>query len=166
MKTRSWSIVAPTVALAVWAAATVASAAATPAVKLKVRAAVLTRSADGSWAGAALSPQLGGGHMTLTGKVVFRPDTEPSRGIVRFRVTFKKGWLRGCLHNTVLLRPGNRYVWDGPGRITSASASLRRYRGIRVYGGGLTMADDLTHAKPVGFSSPAPPPFRHADIPC
>jgi hypothetical protein len=166
MTRASWRIVAPTVALAIWALATVASPATTPAVKLGVRGAVLTRSADGSWAGAALSPQLGGGYMTLTGKVVFRPDTEPSHGIIRFRVTFKEGWLRGCLQNTVLLRPGNRYVWDGPGRITSTSASLRRYRGIRVYGGGLTMADDLTHAKPVGFSSPVPPPVRHADIRC
>ena len=104
--------------------------------------------------------------MTVTGKVVFRPDTEPSCGIIRFRVTFKKGWLRGCLHNTVLLRPGNRYVWDGPGRITSTSASLRRYRDVKVLGGGLTMADDLTHAKPFGFSSPVPPPVRHADTRC
>jgi hypothetical protein len=166
MSRPSWRTVVPTVALTTWALGTVASPAATPAVKLGVRAAVLTRSANGSWTGGALSPQLGGGHMTVTGRVVFRPDTEPSRGIIRFRVTFKKGWLRGCLHNTVLLRPGNRYVWDGPGRITSTSASLQRYRGIKVHDGGLTMADDLTHAKPFGFSSPVPPPVRHADIRC
>jgi TolB protein len=146
--------------------ATVAAAAASPEVKLSVRAAVLTRSADGSWDGAALSAQLGRGQMTLTGRVIFPPDTEPSHSVLRFRVTFKKGWVRGCVHNTVLMRPGNRYVWDGPGRITSTSSSLRRYRGIKVYDGGVTMTDDLTHAKPFRFDSPVPPPARRADTRC
>jgi hypothetical protein len=125
------------------------------AAKLSVRAAVLTKTSAMSWTGDALSPQLGSGRLTVTGPVAFRP-TGVSRSVLRFRATFKRGWLSGCVHNAILLRPGNRYVWDGPGQVTATSASLRRYRGVKVRDGGMTPAADLTHARPFEFGTGAP----------
>lgn len=127
-------------------------------VKFGVRAAVLTKTSSTTWTGKALSDQLPGtGKLTLTGKVTFRTDGEPTHSLLRFRATFKSGYVSGCLYNATLLRPGDRQVWDGPGQITSTSSALRRYRGLLVRGGGVSQANDLTHAKPFGFASgPAP----------
>jgi hypothetical protein len=52
-----------------------------------------------------------------------------------------------------LLRPGNRQVWDGAGRITATSAALRRYRGLKLGEGGSTPADDTTYVKPFRFDA-------------
>ena len=108
--------------------------------KLVVRAARLDKVGPTTWTGNALSPQLGAGRLTLIGHI-------------RFRATFKQGWMRGCFVNTTLLRPGNRQVWDGAGRVTGTSASLRRYRGLELRDGGRTPADDTTYANPFGFAA-------------
>lgn len=137
--------------------ATVANATTTP--KLDVRAAVLTKTTDTTWQGDVLSPQLGRGQLTLTGKVTFLPTAtdDPPPGLIGFRVAFKKGRLDGCLRNRVYLRPGNRQVWDGSGRVTASSASLRAYRHLNVTEGGMTPTADLTRATPFRFDGPAEP---------
>jgi hypothetical protein len=138
------------------AVAVVTSTALAANVPFGARAATLTKAGDTTWKGTAVSKQLGRGSETLTGKVTFRPDTKPSTSTMHFRITFKSGWIRGCFHNTVMLRPGNRYVWDGPGQITGTSKALRRYRGLLVHDGGLTRADDLDHVSPFEFDTGAP----------
>lgn len=142
--------------------ATVANATATP--KLDVRASLLTKTTDTTWQGDVLSPQLGRGQLTLAGKVTFLPtaNDDPTPGFVRFRVAFKKGWLRGCFRNSVYLRPGNRQVWDGPGRVTASSASLRAYRRMNVAESGMTPGADLTRVTPFRFDDTGEP-SRHAD---
>lgn len=152
------------VGLAVGASAAVGS----PGTKLAVRAAVLTKADATTWKGSVTSRHLGAGRMTLKGTISFRPDRDgenPTRSVLRFRVTFRKGWLSGCLANTVGSRPDGRYVFDGPGRITASSSSLRRYRGLKVHDGGLAMADDLTHIRPFSFASPVPSRDR-SNKPC
>ena len=124
---------------------------------LGVRAARLDKVGPTTWTGKALSPQLGAGRLTLAGKITFN-DTDvdnPNHDtqIIHFRATFKRGWLRGCMVNDTYLRPGNRQVWDGLGRVTGTSASLRRYRGLKLGEGGSTPADDTTYAKPFSFST-------------
>jgi hypothetical protein len=47
-------------------------------------------------------------------------------------------------------------VWDGPGQVTATSASLSRFRGLLVHGGGATRDDDRTVAAPFGFDTNAP----------
>ncbi len=80
-------------------------------------------------------------------------DSDPSPHTLRFHATFKRGWLRGCLRNSEYLRPHARQVWDGTGRVTSTSASLHAYRGLKLAEGGSTPADDLTVAKPFRFDA-------------
>ena len=124
--------------------------------KLGVRAARLDKVGPTTWTGTALSPQLGAGRVTLSGKITFTDtdanDPNGDTHVIRFRATFKTGWISGCFVNTTLLRPGNRQVWDGVGRVKSTSALLRRYRGLELGEGGVTPADDTTYAKPFGFS--------------
>lgn len=138
--------------LAALTAGGVASAA-TP--KLGVRAAKLTKTNATTWTGAVLSPQLGKGRVTLIGNITFRDkdvdDPDADHHTFRFRATFKGGFLKGCFENDMRLRPGNRQVWDGLGRVTGTSKSLRRYRGMPLGQGGATPADDLTYAKPWSF---------------
>lgn len=138
--------------LAVLAFGAVASAAGP---KLSVRAAKLTKTSDTRWAGSVVSPQLGKGKLTLTGRITFNDkdadDPNSDRNDVRFRATFKNGSLRGCFVINTLLRPGNRQVWGGEGRVTSTSASLRRYRGLKLMADGATPANDRTFAKPFVF---------------
>jgi len=154
-------------AVALMAATTTTAALAATAPKLHIRAATLTRVAPTTWRGAASSPQLGNGQLTLTGPVTFLPtqNADPKPGALRFRVTFGRGWLRGCIANSVFLRPGNRQVWDGPGRITSTSSSLRRYRDVHVHDGGLTPGSDLAHVAPFVMDSPVPARDAH-QAPC
>lgn len=125
--------------------------------KLVVRAARLDKVGPTTWTGNALSPQLGAGRLTLIGHITFNDtDADDPNGdthVIRFRATFKQGWMRGCFVNTTLLRPGNRQVWDGAGRVTGTSASLRRYRGLELRDGGRTPADDTTYANPFGFAA-------------
>jgi hypothetical protein len=125
--------------------------------KLGVRAARLDKVGPTTWTGKALSPQLGAGRLTLIGKITFTDtdadDPNHDTQVIRFRATFKKDWIRGCFVNNTLLRPGNRQVWDGAGRVTATSAALRRYRGVELGEGGATPADDTTYAKPFGFSA-------------
>jgi hypothetical protein len=135
--------------------ATVPASASGP--KLGVRAARLDKVSPTIWTGKALSPQLGAGRLTLSGKITFTDtDADDPNGdthVIRFRATFKKGWMRGCFVNTTVLRPGNRQVWDGAGRVIATSAALRRYRGVELGEGGRTPADDTTYANPFGFSA-------------
>ena len=111
------------VAVGGWA--TVPASASGP--KLAVRAARLDKVGPTTWTGKALSPQLGAGRVTLIGKITFTDtDADNPNGdthVIRFRATFKKGWMRGCFVNTTLLRPGNRQVWDGAGRVIATSAA-------------------------------------------
>ena len=124
---------------------------------LGVRAARLDKVGPTTWTGKVLSPQLGTGRLTLTGNITFNDtDADNPNGdthAIRFRATFKNGWIRGCLVNTTVLRPGNRQVWDGAGRVTGTSAALRRYRGIELGEGGVTPADDTTYAQPFRFDA-------------
>jgi hypothetical protein len=141
--------------LVVAGSATVPASASGP--KLSVRAARLEKVDPTTWTGKAVSPQLGAGRLTLTGNITFNDtdadDPNHDTQVIRFRATFKKGWMRGCFVNNTLLRPGNRQVWDGVGRVTATAAALRRYRGIELGEGGVTPADDTTYAKPFGFSA-------------
>ena len=125
--------------------------------KLSVRAAKLVKVDPTTWTGKALSPQLGAGRVTLRGTITFNDtDADDPNGdthVIHFRATFKKGWIRGCFVNTTLLRPGNRQVWGGAGRVTATSAALRRYRGLELGEGGATPADDTTYAKPFRFDA-------------
>jgi hypothetical protein len=125
--------------------------------KLGVRAAKLTKTSPTTWTGSALSPQLGAGRLTLTGRITFNDknadDPDHDTQVIRFRATFDKGWLRGCFVNNTGLRPGNRQVWDGVGRVTGTSAALRRYRGLELAEGGVTPANDTTYAKPFRFDA-------------
>ena len=118
--------------------------------KLGMRAAVLHKTGDKTWTGDVQSPQLGRGKLTLTGTVVFlsKESENPTPHTLRFDASFTKGHLRGCLRNRMYLRPGNRQVWDGTGRVTSTSPKVARYRGLKLGEGGVTPADDLTVAKP------------------
>jgi hypothetical protein len=129
--------------------------------KLSVRAARLDKVDPTTWTGKALSPQLGAGRVTLVGKITFNDtDADDPNGdthVIRFRATFKKGWIRGCFVNTTVLRPGNRQVWDGTGRITATSAALRRYRDLELRDGARTPADDTSYAKPFGFAAMSVP---------
>jgi hypothetical protein len=125
--------------------------------KLSVRAAKLVKVDPTTWTGKALSPQLGAGRLTLIGHITFN-DTDADNPnhdtqVVHFRATFGKGWIRGCFVNNTGLRPGNRQVWDGAGRVTATSAALRRYRGLELGEGGTTPADDTTYAKPFRFDA-------------
>jgi hypothetical protein len=135
--------------------ATVPASAAGP--KLGVRAARLNKVGPTTWTGKALSPQLGAGRVTLAGTITFNDtDADDRNGdthVIRFQATFKQGWIRGCFVNTTVLRPGNRQVWDGTGRVIGTSASLRRYRGLELRDGASTPADDTTYAKPFGFAA-------------
>jgi hypothetical protein len=150
------ALLASTAILALVAGVAAARPATTSRVKLSVRAALLKQTSPTTWRGSAVSPQLGRGKLTLVGKVTFRSDTNPSRSRIRFRATFKSGSVSGCFYNTVLLRPGDRQVWDGPGQVTATSAALRRYRGVLVHDGGLTPNADHSYAKPFEFSTDAP----------
>jgi hypothetical protein len=160
----------PALALAGLAAAVVPAAAlAAPSQpKLDVRAAVLTRTAPTTWTGSALSPQLGRARLTVTGTVAFAPsaDADPTPTTLRFVATFARGVIRGCIRNSVFLRPGGRQVWDGPGRVTSTSASLRRYRGLRIHDGASTPAADLTHAGPFRLDTDVPAREVRGAAPC
>jgi hypothetical protein len=153
MRSWRWFVVLSIFLLLAVAAGGMASAA---RVKLDVRAAVLTKSNETTWKGTASSKQLGKGKLTLTGNVTFPKGDKPTRSKLSFRVTFKKGFLSGCFRNTIGKRPRNRLVWDGPGQVTGSSSSLRRYRGLKVRDGGKTKTDDLTHARPFGFTTDAP----------
>jgi hypothetical protein len=152
MRSCRWCLVLLTCLLLAVVAGEIASAA---RVKLDVRAATLTKTGDTTWEGTARSDQLGKGKLTLTGKVTFPTGDKPTRNKLRFRVSFKKGFLSGCFRNTIYKRPGNRLIWDGPGQVTGSSSALRRYRGLKVREGWKTKPGDLTHSRPFGFSNDA-----------
>jgi hypothetical protein len=143
--------------------ATVPASASGP--KLSVRAARLDKVGPTTWTGKALSPQLGAGRLTLIGKITFN-DTDPDNPdhdtqVIRFRATFKNGWMRGCFVNNTGLRPGNRQVWDGAGRVTATSAALHRYRALELGEGGSTPADHTTYATPFRFDAQDRPGKPH-----
>jgi hypothetical protein len=148
------------------AAVPAASSAGTKSAKLGFRAATLTQVDATTWNGKIISKEMGAGQLTLTGPVTFHDDGTETTGVLHFRATFKKGWVRGCIHNTIVLRPGNRQVWDGPGQITTTSKSLRRFSGVKGHDGGVSRTDDLTHAKPFSFGVPGFPEDQAADTSC
>jgi len=141
--------------VAVGTLATVPASASGP--ELSVRATKLTKRGPMTWTGSAVSPQLGAGRLTVTGRITFNDtdadDPDHDTQVIRFRATFARGWLRGCFVNTTILRPANRQVWDGAGRVTGTSAALRRYRGLEIADGGVTPANDTTYAKPFRFDA-------------
>jgi len=107
-----------------------------------------------AWRGGGSDNRLGHGTLTLAGTVAF-DAAKPTRNRLTFVFKSRAGELRGCVRNTILLRPGSRYVWDGPGEITSTSSALRQYRGLKLRIGGVTRMDDLKHAR-IELTSRAP----------
>ena len=142
--------------VAVGGSATVPAVASGP--KLGVRAARLDKVDPTTWTGKALSPQLGTGRLTLIGKITFTDtDADNPNGdthVIRFRATFKKGWIRR------LLRQHHRCCDPATGRCGTApgASSPRRLRCAAIAASssaraGGTPADDTTYAKPFGFSA-------------
>ena len=106
-------------------------------------AADLVRTRPSTWEGSGKDDELGRGHLTIEGKVSF--SRGPTRRRLTFVARFSKGQLRGCVITTILRRPHARYLWDGDGQITGASAALHAALGLQVGLHGTTVADALTH---------------------
>jgi hypothetical protein len=100
-----------------------------------------------SWRGEASGPG-GSRTLTVTGRLQFSlhccnvPLHLPPgpRSTLRFRWITSQGTLAGRLDNRILRRPHGRWVWDGPGRVTSATGALGRYRHRSVGSAGETGA--------------------------
>jgi hypothetical protein len=112
----------------------------------------VTRVDPTTWRGQARGPG-GVGTLTISGTVnlTARPccDTPRSHApnsthTIAFTWTSAGGTLRGCVANTIYRRPQGRFVWDGIGRVTSATGTLRRYRGrsVSIAGETRTTAPD------------------------
>lgn len=116
--------------------------------ELRVRG-TLPRLSVTSWSGAATGPGGGGtltatGTLTLTGAVNF---ANGARHTVAFRWTSPYGELDGCWDATIVRRPHGRWVWDGPGHVTTATNQLRGYKGRRLDIAGLTPTTATDHVR-------------------
>jgi hypothetical protein len=123
--------------------------------RLTIRANELVKGEGPVWTGTIRSPQLGRGTLILRGPVRFRdePDSDPEPSRIRLRAQFKRGTLGICMINRVFLRPGNRQVWDGVGRVEGTPARWRRYRGLRLELTGVTSADEPTRVAPLSLGT-------------
>jgi hypothetical protein len=108
-----------------------------------IQRAKLSQRPDGSWSGPG---KLDGirGRLTITGPVVL---LQQERHVIHWTWVAGRRRVAGCSSNQVISRPNGVQLWDGNGRITSASEQERRYRGRRVSLYGPTRRDDLTHAQ-------------------
>jgi hypothetical protein len=98
---------------------------------------------DGTtWRGRARGPG-GTGTLTLTDAPQIPADAgnepQPVFNQLRFRWEAISGTLEGCADTTILRRPYGRFVWDGPGTVSTATGSLKKYRGSEASIGGRTM---------------------------
>jgi len=73
-----------------------------------------------------------------------RGKTRPSSHTIVFTWATAGGSISGCVANTIYRRPHGRLVWDGGGRVTSATGTLRRYRprGMGIAGDTRTSTPD------------------------
>ena len=117
------------------------------------------------WEGSGTAKELGPGHMTIEGDVVLGPLT---RTRITFTLRVARGTMRGCSITTILRRPDQRYVWDGPGQITSTSPRLRRYLALSGGIGGVTYtyARDRMHGGFGSYPGPRPRGRLRADVVC
>jgi hypothetical protein len=106
----------------------------------------LRRTGATTWSGPARGPG-GSGTMTVTGRVdiVGRPccDTPRTLGpraahVIRIGWVTRGGKFMGCISNTILRRPHGRFVWDGTGRVTTATGVFARFRGRGIGLAGVT----------------------------
>jgi hypothetical protein len=92
-----------------------------------------TLSFDGStWSGPARGPGGASGILMLTDAPHIPDDPNdplPHFNQLLFHWDAPNGTLRGCIDVTILRRPYGRWVWDGPGSITSATGALKKYLG-------------------------------------
>jgi hypothetical protein len=109
--------------------------------KLRI-AGTLTRLVGNTWAGRARGPG-GTGTLTLTGApeipAVPNGDPPPVFNRLLFRWDAPNGTLLGCVDASIIRRPYGRWVWDGPGTITTATGTLKKYLGGEASLGGRTM---------------------------
>jgi hypothetical protein len=109
-------------------------------IPLRIRGAV-RRVGTERWQGTVPGPG-GAGVLTLVGRVDLRARAccegfhRYNTHVLRFRWTSARGSISGCVVNTTYRRPHARFVWDGPGRIISASPAYARYRGREIGLGG------------------------------
>jgi hypothetical protein len=113
----------------------------------------LTKTSATRWVGNVTSKQLGRGRLTLEGNVVFR--TSKTRSRLTFEAGFAEGDLHGCGIVDNFRRPHGRYVWDGPGQITSTSPTFHKYLGLEIRFGGIIKVDALNRVHG-GFATQGP----------
>jgi hypothetical protein len=115
----------------------------------------VARIGDTTWRGQARGPG-GEGTLTLSGTVDLTPrpccDTprsrpRPSAHTVRFTWTSPSGTIGGAVRNTIYRRPHGRFVWDGLGRVVTATRVLGKYRGRQVGIAGVTTTSSPDRAR-------------------
>jgi hypothetical protein len=106
----------------------------------------LARTRATVWSGPARGPG-GSGTMTVTGRVEIvrraccdTPRTLGARAahVIRVRWVTAGGEFTGCINNTISRRPHGRFVWDGTGRMTTATGVFARFRGRGIGLAGVT----------------------------
>jgi hypothetical protein len=102
------------------------------------------------------------GTLTLTGPTRFAgAPTQPRAAkprTLRWRWVTQRGTVGGCVPNTILRRPHRRWVWDGLGRITTATGDFRRYsgQGAGIAGETRTASPEVTRIILGGGEAPQP----------
>lgn len=98
---------------------------------------------DGTtWSGRASGPGGASGILTLTDAPHIPDDPNdplPHFNQLLFNWDAPNGTLRGCADVTIVRRPYGRWVWDGPGSITSATGAFKKYLGGEAGLGGRSM---------------------------
>lgn len=85
-----------------------------------------------TWSGRASGPGGASGVLTLTDAPHIPADPNnpmPVFNHMLFRWDAPNGTLRGCVDTTIARRAYGRWVWDGPGTITSATGAFEKYLG-------------------------------------
>jgi hypothetical protein len=103
----------------------------------------LDNSVDTTWSGRASGPGGASGVLTLTDAPHIPADPSgdpmPVFNHLLFRWDAPNGTLLGCVDATIARRPYGRWVWDGPGTITTATGAFKKYLGGEASLGGRTM---------------------------
>jgi hypothetical protein len=102
----------------------------------------LDDSVDTTWIGRASGPGGASGILTLTDAPHIPADLESPMPVFNhlfFRWQSPNGTLGGCVDATIARRPYGRWVWDGPGSITSATGVFKKYLGGEASLAGRTM---------------------------